>query len=1083
MKNLIILLGLSVCLQSILISQDTTRLMRFPAIHGNQVVFTYAGDLYIVDKSGGTARKLTNHEGYEMFARFSPDGRHIAFTGQYDGNTEVFVMPAQGGRPERLTYTATLSRDDVSDRMGPNNIVMGWTPDSKNIVFRSRRKSFNAFVGQLFSVPVEGGMVKELPLPRGGFCSYSKDGKKIAYNKVFREFRTWKYYRGGMADDIWIHDFETKETSNITDNDGQDIIPMWHKDHIYYISDRDRTMNLFAYSINNKTTEKLTNFTFYDVKFPSLGDGVIIFENGGYLYLYDIETKKQEKLDILINNDFIHSREKMVDAANYINTAELSQDATRLIFGARGDIFSVPANDGITYNFTKTSGVHERNAVCSPDGKYIAYISDKTGEFEIYMMKSDGSGTPVQLTKDANTYKYTLKWSPDSKKMLWNDKKMRLRYFDIDSKKIKTVYQSDIWEITDFNWSPDSKWITFAAMGKNRLEQVYLFELASGNITPVTDRWYDSDDPVFSDDGKYLLFTSNRDFNPIYSDVEWNVAYKDMTNIYFIPLAKITKSPFAYKDTEPFSEKDHETGRNGKSMKVIRPVVFTIDTEGLPERTGVLPISASNYANITMVRDYIYYLERSHDEKKTKLKVFNLKTEEETTLGDISSYKISADNKRMLVRKGKDYYVVSLPKNKLDMDEKVDLTEMKTQVNLQEEWKQIYYESWRQMRDFFYDPGMHGVDWNAMKEKYEVLLPYVNNRNDLNYVIGELIGELNVGHAYVSGGDKPNPERIKTGLLGAKISKHASGYFRIDKILEGENWRKDKRSPLTESGIDISEGDYIIAVDGEDVKKYDNLYAALVNKASQEVKLTVSASPDNKNTKDFIVKPVDDESGLYYYNWVQENINKVSKATDGKVGYLHIPNMVQEGLNEFTKYFYPQLDKEALIIDDRGNGGGNVSPMIIERLRREITRANMVRNAKIPYHTPRQMLVGPVVLLINQYSASDGDLFPYSFKKHGLGKVIGVRSWGGVVGIRGTLPFIDGGNLNRPEFASYSAEKSAWIIEGYGVDPDIVVINDPWLEYQGTDEQLNKAIEVILEELKKYKQEVPPVPEFPDKSK
>ncbi len=1086
MKHVILTISVLMISVLYLVAQDETRLLRFPAIHGDQVVFSYAGDLYTVSKTGGVARKLTNHEGYEMFARFSPDGSQLAFTAQYDGNTEVYLMPSGGGIPVRLTYTATLGRDDVSDRMGPNNIVMTWTPDGKNIIYRSRKQSFNDFTGQLFSVSREGGLSSELPFPRGGFCSYAEDGKKMAYNRVFREFRTWKYYRGGMADDIWIYDFQQRTTINITNNEAQDIIPMWYKNKVYFLSDRDRTMNLFVYDLTTSQTRKVTNFTDYDIKFPSLGDKAIVFEKGGYIYFMDLASEQVSKIPILIADDFLPGRNELVDASKSIVSWEISPDGKRALFWARGDIWTVPAEHGITRNLTKSPGVHDRNPQWSPDGKYIAFISDKSGEDEIYIIKQDGSEEPVVLTTNGDTYKYSLLWSPDSKKVLWSDKKLRLQYMDIETYKIVEVEQSQVGEFYGHSWSPDSKWIAFCRPKTTGMNTLCLYNLETKKTIEVTDEWYGSSSPAFSENGKYLFFVSDRDFSPTYSQVEWNYAYQDMEGIYMITLAKDTPSPFAPVNdevtvkkeetadkAEPKPAPDEKTKTESKNM--------VVDLDGINQRVIGLPVPAGNYGGIRSVGEKIYYGYASSKGGRS-IKLFDLKEKKETDLNFEGGFEISFDGKKMLVGRGSSYSIIDLPSGSIKTDKPLDLSSMKVMVDFKAEWEQIFTESWRQMRDFFYVPNMHGVNWEAMKEKYGVMVPYVNNRNDLNYLIGEMISELSIGHAYISGGDKPQPERIQLGLLGARISRDPSGYYRIDHIMKGQNWSDNLRSPLTEIGVNVDEGDFILAVNGIPTNSMDDIYESLVGTAGKQVELTVGKSASREGSRDVIVVPVRDESGLYYYNWVQDNIRKVSEATNGEVGYIHIPDMSVEGLNEFVKYFYPQLDKKALIIDDRGNGGGNVSPMIIERLSREITRSNMARNVSIPTQTPRQMMRGPMVMLINEYSASDGDLFPYAFKKHDLGKLIGKRTWGGVVGIRGSLPFIDGGDLRKPEFASYSADESKWIIEGVGVEPDIYVDNDPAREYDGIDDQLNKAIEVIQEALKNYK-EIPDIPQAPDKTR
>jgi len=1092
-KSLSILCFTFMLFPALLFAQDQARLMRFPSVHGQQLVFSYAGDLYSVPTNGGMARKLTNDPGYEMFSHFSPDGKTIAFTAQYDGNTEVYTMPSQGGVPARLTITATLGRDDISDRMGPNNIVMAWTPDGRNIIYRSRKQTFNDFIGKLFMVPVTGGMSQELPLPAGGFCSYSPDGKQLAYNRVFREFRTWKYYKGGMADDIWIYDFASKTTRNITGNKSQDIFPMWFGDEIYFCSDRDRTMNLFCFNLKTNQTRKVTNYTDYDIKFPSAGDNRIAYENGGYIYIFDIKTQTSTKVQIQIADDFNTARNELKDATRFMGSVNPSPDGNRIVVAARGDIFSVPVKEGITRNLTSSSNAHDREGFWSPDGKWIAYLSDASGEYEIYIQKQDGSEPPVKLTTGADTYKFTLRWSPDSKKILWNDKMLRLQYVDIASKAVTLVDKSKIWEFGSFDWSPDSRWIAYSRPMENSMQQIMLFNTTDGKSYEVTDGWFSSDEPTFSRNGKYLIFSSDRTFDPIYSSVEWNFAYQNMSKLYLVTLAKDTPSPFAPSNDEvkietpkeakvtTTEEKDKKGKKPEKKETTPEPSVkpVKIDPEGIQQRIIEIPVEAGNYWNIWPVDEKIYY--NMANDKGMSAKVYDLKQKKESELGSDMGFDITADGKKMLVRQKNRFFMIDLPSSKISMDKAIDLSDLKIWVDNRQEWNQIYNEAWRQMRDFFYVPNMHGVDWKAMHDKYAVMLPYVNNRNDLTYLIGEMIAELSVGHAYINGGERKPVEKISLGLLGARLSKDATGYFRIDSLLQGANWSPELHSPLTEVGVGAVKGEFITSVNGKSTKDMPDIYAALINKSGKNVELTLNSIPAEGGRKVLVV-PVGDEAGLYYYTWVQNNIRKVDKATNGQVGYIHIPDMSSEGLNEFVKYFYPQLSKKALIIDDRGNGGGNVSPMIIERLNREITRSNMARNVEQIGHTPTKVIAGPKVLLINQYSASDGDLFPYGFKKHQIGKVIGTRTWGGVVGIRGSLPFVDGADLRKPEFASYSADESKWIIEGYGVDPDIEIDNDPAREYEGTDDQLNKAIEVILDELKNFKTP-PAIPSAPDKSK
>ena len=1061
-----------------LFAQSEARLLRFPTISGNKLVFSYAGDLYSADANGGMARKLSSHNGYEMFAKFSPDGKTVAFTGQYDGNTEVFTIPAQGGVPKRLTHTATLGRDDIGDRMGPNNIVMDWTPDSKSIIFRSRKQTFNSFRGQLFTVDIEGGLAKEIELSDGGFCSYSPDGKKLAYNRVFREFRTWKYYRGGMADDVWVHDFKTKTTERICENDAQDIIPMWIGNEIYYLSDRDRTMNLFCYNTDTKATTKVTDFTDYDIKYPSASDKMLVFEQAGYIWKYDPSVKKAEKINIQIADDFAYGRAVLKSVSSNIGSGSVSPGGERVVFEARGDIFTVPAGKGITRSITASSASNDREPTWSPDGKNIAFVSDRSGEFEVYMQKHDGSEPAVQLTKDSGTYIFGIEWSPDSKKIMWNDKQNKLNYIDLDSKKVTTVHKSGIQVVRDYSWSPDSKWIVYSRPEKG-LNKVVLYNLASKKETEVTAGWFSAGNATFSTDGKYLLFTSGRTFNPTYSWTEWNHAYTNMNKMYLVTLSKETKNPFAPENTDIKAKKEASDKKDEKDKKSDE-VLTKIDLDGIQNRVFELPTEAAWYGNLISTGNSIYYVR--FGDSGANAYVFDLSEKEETKLGKNIQFDLAADGKKMLVRQRSKYAVVGLPKGKVSLKETLNLNDMKMVVNYRQEWQQIYNESWRQMRDFFYDPNMHGADWDAIYTKYNALVPYVNHRSDLTYIIGEMIGELNVGHAYSANGEHPMPERIKTGVLGAKYSKHSSGYFKIEAILKGANWSKKLRSPLTELGVEVEAGSYIIASDGIETKTVNNLHELLIDKARKTVELTVNSKASASGARKVLVTPLADEASLQYYNWVQANMEKVNKATNGQVGYIHIPDMGRNGLNEFVKHYYPQLTKKALIIDDRGNGGGNVSPMIIERLERTITYATMHTNQTEGTVNPVGTMVGPLVALIDQYSASDGDLFPYRFKQKQLGKVIGKRSWGGVVGYSGSIRVVDGGSIVTPSYAPYAADGSGFIIEGRGVKPDIDIDYDPYKMYHGDDAQLNKAIEVILEDMKNYKTTVPAIPDFPVKN-
>lgn len=1036
------------------------RLLRFPSTNGSEVVFSYAGDLYKVPVNGGEAQRLTSHIGYEMFSKFSPDGKTIAFTGQYDGNTEVYTVPSTGGEPLRITYTATNARDDIGDRMGPNNIVMGWTPDGKDIIYRNRINS--GFTGRLYLVSNEGGLSNRLPLPEGGFCSYSSDGKRLAYNRVMREFRTWKYYKGGMADDIWIYDSSAKSVQNITNNDAQDIMPMWIGDDIYFISDRDRIMNIFVYNTKTKQTSKVTNFTEYDVKFPSHHGNMIVFENGGYIYKLDVANKQSVKINITLASDNIYARSEMKDGGKYITSASLSADGERLLVTARGEVFNIPADKGVTKNITRSPGAHDRGAEWSPDGKSIVYISDATGETELYLQDAIGSD-PVQLTKNNDTYIRSFVWSPDSKSIVYTDRKNRINLLDVSSKQKTVLLQDPAGEPSGVTFSPDSKWLTYSRMESNEFNVVYVFDIAAKKEYAITDKWYESYNSAFSKDGKYLVFTSARDFNPVYGSKEWNhvYQYQNSNGIYLALLSKDTPSPFLEKDAIVNEKKPTE--------KKDSVVTVKIDSEGITDRIVKLPVSAGSYWNFFMDGGKVYY------SKQGAVTVFDLKTKKEETLVEGASMSVDYNSKKALFYKNKQLYVANIPAGKTDLKDPVSLSNMRIYTDYPQEWSQIFDEAWRVYRDGFYVENMHGVDWKAIKKKYEVLLPYVKNRLDLNYIIGEMIGELNCGHAYVNPGEADRPDRINTGLLGAEISRDNSGFFRIDKILQGATWDNNLRSPLTEPGIDAKTGEFIVAIDGIATNSVKDMFALLVGKAGVSTEISLNSKPQLAGARKIVISPITDESALYQYEWVQNNLKKVEKASNGKIGYIYIPDMGPEGLNEFARYFYPQLDKEGLIIDDRANGGGNVSPMILERLSREPYRLTMRRGSNRIGTVPDAVQVGPKVCLINKYSASDGDLFPWGFRALGIGKLIGTRTWGGIVGISGSMPFIDGTDIRVPFFTSYDAKTGQWIVENHGVDPDIVVDNDPVKEWNGEDQQLDRAIEEVMKELKN-REPLKPVP-------
>ncbi|MEW6368319.1 MAG: S41 family peptidase [Acidobacteriota bacterium] len=1079
------------------------RLLRFPDVSRDSVAFVYAGDLWIapLDPSGqaAQARQLTADPGLEWFPKFSPDGKWIAFTGEYDGNRDVYVMPATGGEPRRLTWWTDAGAP--SERMGPNNEVIDWTPDGKSILFRSRHQSMDSWVGRLYTVSVDGGSPKPLPMTEGGLASYSPDGKKVAYNRIFRDFRTWKRYRGGMTQDIWIYDLDANTAERLTDNETTHHFPMWIGDKVYYAGDRDNTENLFSIDVRSKQVRKHTSFTDFDVKWPSLGPDRIVFENGGYLYLLELATEKLTKLAIEADSDRRWSRSEFVDASENITGFALSPDAKRALFAARGDIFTVPAEKGNSRNLTNSSGSRERGGVWSPDAKYVAYVSDASGEDEIYIVAQDGKAPAQRLTSDGHCYRFNPVWSPDSKKIAFADKDLKLWYLDVATKTQTQVDKAEAWEITQYAWSPDSQWLAYRKPSRNQFGSIMLYSLAQKKIFAVTSDATDSSEPVFDPEGRYLYFLSNRDFNAILAPWEGNYLYTKMTRPYAVTLQADAPSPFepqsdeakAAPETPAKTSKDGKDGaaeskQHAKKEEPVKPM--KIDTSAIESRVVPFPVEPGNYFGLTAAADRLVFMEGQDNYltggpkgPSVSLHLFDMdKRKDAVLLTGIDNYDLAAGGEKLIYKSEKKYGIVDAKVGTTAKvgDGALSLAGMQVKLDRRAEFRQMFDDAWRQERDFFYAANMHGYDWKALHDRYAQLLPYVSHRSDLSYLIGEMIAELNCSHSYVGGGDAPKPKKVSIGNLGIDWELDAaSGRYRIARILEGQSWIPSRRSPLIDPGLNIAPGSYVLAIDGQDLRAPAVPESLLENAAGRTVTLRVNTRPATESARDVVVTPLDNEGDLRYVDWVLANRRKVDQATGGRVGYIHIPDMGGDGLNEFARTFYAQIRKEGLIVDVRYNGGGFVSEMIIERLRRVLAGMGTARNAAETTY-PASVFTGPMVCLINQYSASDGDIFPYYFKKYGLGPLIGMRTWGGVVGIRGYSPLVDGGYVTRPEFGNYDLE-GKWNIENHGVDPDIEVDNRPDLVARGQDPQLEKAIAVVLEKMKEKPAALPPRPPDPVK--
>ncbi len=1066
------------------------RLFRFPDIHNDLLVFSHAGDLWTVSAEGGQARRVTSHEGLELFGRFSPDGEQIAFSGEYDGDMNVYVMPTTGGAPKQLSYHPGFQRG--AERMGPENQVLGWTPDGLKILFRSRKFSYEIFMGQLFVVSPDGGYPTQLPVPEGSFTKFSPDGKKIVYTPIGRDFRQWKRYKGGMAQDVWIYDLETYDAEKITDWEGSDNVPLWIGDKIYFNSDRTGTLNLYSYDPATKQTTPVTNYTEYDVRWPESGPGgKIIFENGGNLFVLDVNSGQTRKVEITLGDDRTWMRPEHVKVSENIRDYNLSPGGKRALFGARGEIFTVPAEHGNTRNLTNTTGVHEKYSTWSPDGQWIAYMSDKTGEDELYIILADGKGEEVRLTSDGHCYRYHMLWSPDSKKLAWSDKNTSLYWIDINKKEVVQVDDNPKGELRDFEWSPDSKWLVYVKPGANDFRRIYLYSLIDKTSRAITTGMTDDDSPVFDPDGKYLYFVSGRNYNAMLGNEDFVFVNRNMQEIVVVPLKADAPSPFAPRSDEVEinggdgdNDQDDEKDKDQDKKKVKD---ITIDFAGIENRQVTLPIDAGSYDGLRAIENKLFYfsfglggLSGRLGQQRTDLHVFDFEEREDNVfLKDVRGYDISADGKKLIYRKDDNFGIIEASgKSGKTSEGQLNLDGMEMYLDRDAEYQQMFKEAWRLQRDFFYDSNMHGVDWPGMYDRYVPLVAHAAHRFDLTYIIAEMIGELACSHTYTGGGDRIVPDASNIGLLGVDwVIDSANGRYQIGCILLGQNWVNNRRSPLIEPGINISEGDYVLKINGHDLVSSDNPYRLLRRQTGKTVTLTVNDKPSLDGAREVTVETIGSEIGLRYYNWVENTRRYVDSVTNGRIGYIHIPDMGGNGLNEFVRTFYPQLDKDALIIDERGNGGGFVSQLILERLRRQLVGMRAPRNwdgGKVPGN----VFIGPMVCLANQYSCSDGDNFPYYFQKYGLGPVIGKRTWGGVVGIRGHRRLTDGGYVYTPEFSTYNLERE-WVMENYGVEPDIEVDNLPKRVMAGYDDQLIKAIEVLNEKLAAKKIELPKRPDTP----
>jgi tricorn protease len=1064
-------------------AQVDARMLRYPDVSATHITFVYGGDIWVAPKTGGLASRLSSPKGQESFPRFSPDGSTIAFSGNYQGNTDVYTIPAMGGAPRRLTWHS------MGDR------VLDWTPDGNKVLFASGRESGRQRYSQFYQVDSEGGMAEKLPVPYGEFGSMSPDGKQFAYTDRSRVFRTWKRYRGGTAPDVYLFDMQSYQTTNITNNAANDELPMWHGNKIYYLSDQgsEKRFNLWVYDTENRQSRQLTRFEQADIHFPSIGPSDIVFEADGKLYLFDLATENYKKVEIDVVTDQMALLPKAEKVSNLIFSASIAPDGKRVVMEARGELFSLPAEHGYVKNLTNSSGIAERHPEWSPNGRYIAYWSDRSGEYELTIMDLKEKNQEKTLTQLGPGFRYTLYWSPDSEKLAFIDQAMDIYFYDMEADKAtkvdKGLYMFE-GGLRGFrvNWSADSRYMTYSRGLESGNNAIFIYDTEDMKRQQITSGYYDDTSPTFDPDGKYLYYLTNRHFSPLYSDYENSFVYPNATQVAALSLQESTPSPLAPRNDEVEIEdeekeeskeedkkdkgkkkgkqdKQEEEGEEDKEDQEKEEDSVKIDWEDMESRVVLLPMKPGNYYNLQAVKGKVLFhrAPNSGSESRDKpVMYFDLEQrEEKTIIGEADGFSIAAKGKKMLLIDNGSYAVVNIAEGQ-KMKDKLPTGDMEMMVNPKEEWKQIFSDAWRFERDFFYDPNMHGVDWEAMRTRYGDLIEDAVTRWDVNYVIGELIGELNASHTYRYGGDTENASRRDVGYLGVNW-KVDNGHYQIGQIVRGAPWDAEARSPLDLPGVDVKEGDYILAVNGMPLTIEKEPYAGFEGLAGKTVALTVSRTLDPDSARTVVVETMGSETRLRHLAWIEVNRKRVEEASNGRIGYVYVRSTGIDGQNELVRQFYPQYTKEGLIVDERFNSGGQIPDRFIELLNREPLAYWAVRDGK-NWQWPPVGHFGPKAMLINGWSGSGGDAFPDYFRKAELGPLIGSRTWGGLIGISGAPSLIDGGGVTVPTFRMYDPDGD-WFKEGHGVDPDIEVWEDPGQLAKGIDPQLERAIQEIMKKL------------------
>ena len=1058
---------------------DAPSFFRNPTISRTQVVFEYANDLWIAPRTGGTAAPLTNGQGAETNPIFSPDGTKIAFTGQYDGSVDVFVMPAAGGVPQRLTY-----------HPGPD-VAVAWTPDSQRIVFASARASNAASYPRLFIISLTGGPESEIPLPVGFEAAFSPDGKQLAYVPMGRAFTAWKRYRGGMTTPIWIADLDTSKVVKVPRDNSNDYCPMWAGGKVWFLSDREGVVSLFSYDPQSKKVARAAENKGLDFKSASAAQDAIVIEQLGALHLYDLKSGKLSPLKITASADVVEVRPRFEKIGSRLANGSISPSGARAVFEGRGEIFTVPAEKGDIRNLTNTTGIMERDPAWSPNGSSIAYFSDAAGEYDLHIAPQDGKGEIRRIRIEAKpTFYHRPVWSPDSKKIAFTDAHLNFWTIDLaDGKAQKIDHDRILSRPLTPAWSPDSKWLAYSKSLKNHLGAVFVYNLAAGKPSQVTDGMSDARHPIWDRGGKYLYFSSSTDAGPTVQPDIQSMSRTSTNSLYLIVLAKADPSPFAPESDEEKAEAPKPDAAK-PAAKETTPEV-KIDFDNILQRVLAIPMPTRRFVGLQAGKAGTFFALEASATPAAGLIVhrFDLKERRfDSPFTGVTGFQLAHHGEKALYRQGPNWYIAAVrplpPRNAPPMPPPstpptpLKTADLQQRIVPRDEWAQMYRDAWRIQREFFYDPNLHGVNVSDFEAKYRKFLPNLSSRRDLNYLMQDMMGEVSVGHLFVAGGDQPDVKTVATGLLGADYEV-ANGRYRFARIFNGENWNPGLSAPLTQPGVNINVGDYLLAVDGREVTAQDNVHRFFEGRAGKQVLLKVGSNPDGSGSREATVVPIPSEARLRNLAWIEGNRRQVDQATNGRVAYVYMPDTAFGGLTNFNRYFYAQVGKEAALIDERYNGGGALATDIVEVLTRKPLSRVATRDGEDELQ-PQGAIYGPKVMIINEFAGSGGDAMPWYFRRAGAGKLIGKRTWGGLVGRAGAPQLMDGGFVSSPSSAVWDPSTSQWIAENVGVEPDVEVENEPELWRQGRDPQLEKAIELLLADLAKKTTGEPQRPKYPN---